>query len=509
MIKVLLVDDEVLALNYLKSMISWEENGYQVIGSVTNGNRALELYEKHKPDIVISDIRMVGMDGLELAMHLKEKNPDVIVILLSAYKDFEYAKKGIQYGVQNYLLKHELSEETLLRELQQTKKYLDQNLEKEKIYQKYFTNQLIYNRAESKKTEKINLGSRIFLIMVHRNSVFKNGNFHELELDIEGLQTVQEEIEKPLEDTVFYISDIKITTNNLIILYRIENTVSKYKVNTLIEQKTRQIAESLQNTREYGINVLYSYEISQREISSIFQNMSGHIRYSLFWKRGERYALSKLPDVGIEEKLVWSEWIGDLENAVYEENQDISELMTYIFEQITYPVYKLEAAKELFYLLENLLRKIEKKEGISRPDVKEEILKIEEIQQYYVSCYVYISQKLHDSESKKYSKLVLNLMRYIRKNYQRELNQELLGDIFQMNGVYLGQLFKKEVGVTCLKYLTNCRIEEAKRLLESGEYSIGEVTEKVGYKTSQYFSQIFVKAVGMKPQEYKNGTKKG
>lgn len=117
MINIMLVDDEVLALDYLKNMVEWEKYGYHIVGCANSGKKALELYDKTTPEIVISDIRMPAMDGLEMTKRLKKKNKDVVVILLSAYKDFEYAKKGIQYGVSDYLLKHELSEEILLEEL--------------------------------------------------------------------------------------------------------------------------------------------------------------------------------------------------------------------------------------------------------------------------------------------------------------------------------------------------------------------------------------------------------
>ena len=114
MIKVMLVDDEVLAVQYMEQIIDWEKEGYQIVGSAFGGRQAIEMYDKYHPDIVISDIRMPGMDGLELTKKLKEKDKEVTIILMSAYKDFEYAKKGIQYGVSNYLLKHEIQEETIL-----------------------------------------------------------------------------------------------------------------------------------------------------------------------------------------------------------------------------------------------------------------------------------------------------------------------------------------------------------------------------------------------------------
>ncbi len=99
MTDIMLVDDEVLALEYLKNMVDWERNGYHVVGCATSGKKALELFDRTHPQIVISDIRMPGTDGLELTRQIKEKDKETVVILLSAYRDFDYAQKGIRYGV--------------------------------------------------------------------------------------------------------------------------------------------------------------------------------------------------------------------------------------------------------------------------------------------------------------------------------------------------------------------------------------------------------------------------
>lgn len=136
MTDIMLVDDEVLALEYLKNMVDWERNGYHVVGCATSGKKALELFDRTHPQIVISDIRMPGTDGLELTRQIKEKDKETVVILLSAYRDFDYAQKGIRYGVSNYLLKHELSSELILKELEEVKEKLERAGNKKKIYQK-------------------------------------------------------------------------------------------------------------------------------------------------------------------------------------------------------------------------------------------------------------------------------------------------------------------------------------------------------------------------------------
>lgn len=506
MVNIMLVDDEVLAMDYLKNMLDWEEHGYHIAGCAANGKRALDLYEKERPEIVISDIRMPGMDGLELARCLKQKNPDVIVILLSAYRDFEYAQKGMQYGVSNYLLKHELSGDTLLAELERVRKQLEIDSRRVKIYQKYFMNQLIYNQADADEMKHIKLGNRLFLIMLHKSSRFFQGSFVEEEWTARELNALSEVLEMELEDKIFYVADVQITSNNLMVLYRIEHTLSKYTVNSLIEQKSMQIRSRLLKIPECRFHIIYSYEIRQKEISSTFRRMSQQIRYALFWELDRGYPLDQLPQE--EEELIWGERIGKLREMLYEEGQNPQSMIKHLFDLTVYPQYRLSACKSLIHLLDNLFREVEEKEGISRGLEEDNRYTIEEVRRYYEEGCTNLYEQIQEKENGKYSKPVLEMIRYIRKNYDKEPSLESMGDMLQMNGVYLGQVFKKEVGVTFLKYLTNVRIEEAKRLLREENLTISKTARLVGYRTSQYFSHIFTKIVGVNPQEYKKWDEK-
>ncbi|MEF2879270.1 MAG: response regulator [Blautia sp.] len=502
MIKIMLVDDEVLALNYLRNLVDWEKLGFEITGCASSGKKALEMYERSRPDVVISDIKMVGMDGLELAMRLKEKDPQLIFLLLSAYQDFEYAKKGIQYGVKNYLLKHELSEETLEKELEQIKEHYYKNSKREKVYQKYLASQLIRNQGNETGKELSTLGNRFCLVMVQRSSRFCDGTLHDTEFTSDVLERLERKAETPEQDILYYVSDVSITGNTVVILYRIDNTASKYLINTLIDQKCRSIKDAWKEAAKGELRILYSEEISQREISSVFRKMAGQIRYSSFWKE-DVCALYKLPQIIPEERVSWGRQLDDLREAVYKNSTEIQEMLVYLFEQVNFPYGRLEGLRELIHLLEQMLCEIEEKEGFIREKRQENCYRLKDIQKYYVTHYVLAAEKIRETEDKKYSKTVVDILRYIRKNYQQELNLDILGDVFQMNGVYLAQIFKKEVGTTFLKYLTGLRMEAAKRLLESGECNITEAAEKVGYKSGQYFSQIFLKNVGMKPQEYR------
>ena len=282
-----------------------------------SGKKALEIYDREKPDIVISDIKMTGMDGLELAKKLKEKNADVVVILLSAYRDFEYAQKGFEYGVSNYLLKHELCEKKLIEELEKAKERLKDSGRKKKIYQKYFAKQLIYNMEDVTEIEEKELGNRFFLILVNKNPVFNNGVFHELPWTYEERENLQRCSEET-EGEIVYVSDVTLTSGNSIILYKIGNINSRYELVNKIENTAKRIVSSLIMEENSSFNIIYSNEIKRAEISSTFQKMSRMIHYSVFWKPRCIYALERLGETGAEEKISWNEQEKELRGIIFE-----------------------------------------------------------------------------------------------------------------------------------------------------------------------------------------------
>ncbi len=499
-ISILLVDDEILALEYMKNAMDWEKHGYQVSGCATSAKKALDLCGKNMPQIVISDIQMPGMDGLELARRLKEKNPDVAVILLTAYKDFEYAQKGIQYGVSNYLVKHELCEETLFAELDRIRERLEREQKREKIYQKYFMNQLIYDHGAAEEYEETGIGNRLFLMLIHKRNPAVCGEMQKEEWNAQEKEALGRAAERPLENKIFYAADIQITPNNWLVLYQIENTPSTSTVNRLIEQKSAETVRELSELPQCCLNVVYSREIAKEEISATFRQMSQQIRHALFWSVNKAFPIQKMP---CEEKKNWSETIKELRKKMYDPEESPHRFAAELMGQIIRD-NQADGWKSLISCLQDLIGELEEREGVRAWREEKKRYTAQEIIQYYEICLESLHRQVCAGEENRYSRTVSEMVRYIRKNYKEEITLELLGEKFQMNGVYLGQMFKKEVGVTFLKYLTNLRMKEAKRLLGEKNSTVAETARLVGYQTSQYFSQIFAKNVGMKPQEYKN-----
>ena len=129
MLKVLIVDDELLVRTNLRYMLDWEANGFSICGEASNGAEAIKLAQKMSPDIILSDIRMPVMDGLELSHQLKKLYPESILIVLSNYDDFEYVKGTLKNGAIDYILKHNLSISTLSEALHRAKEFASKRRE--------------------------------------------------------------------------------------------------------------------------------------------------------------------------------------------------------------------------------------------------------------------------------------------------------------------------------------------------------------------------------------------
>lgn len=132
-IKVMIVDDEILAIEDLEQLIPWRQHGFEIVATATSSQKALELFEKYRPQIIFADIRMPVMDGLEFSRRVLAYRCPVKIILLTAYKDFDYAQQAVAIGVANYLLKHEINETSLIRELQKVRSELESSVRRDAI----------------------------------------------------------------------------------------------------------------------------------------------------------------------------------------------------------------------------------------------------------------------------------------------------------------------------------------------------------------------------------------
>ena len=140
MYKVLIVDDEVLVRVGLKTTIDWEANGFTVVAEASNGEQGYEQYKKFSPDVIITDIKMPKKDGLWLVEKVRKDNPHIKILVLTCYDDFDYARKALKFGVDDYILKSEVEDEELIAVMQSIKKKIDADSGTKQIQDKDLTN---------------------------------------------------------------------------------------------------------------------------------------------------------------------------------------------------------------------------------------------------------------------------------------------------------------------------------------------------------------------------------
>jgi len=509
MIQVLLVDDEVLAINYLKNMIDWNEMGFEIIGEATNGKKALEIYLEKKPQLVISDIKMPIMDGLELTKHIMENGNKAKVLLTTAYKDFEYAKEAIKYGVSNYLLKHEINKNTLTEELEKVKKEIDKDRQIDKIVRARFIKNIFegnYHLGEIDDFDRSKLGEKFVLLVIKtdKSYFFSDKNNDKAKGEFRLIDSLNQ-VSIPLDEKMKYITNLEINNDICVILLGIDEIYSELKLAQLLYEFIGALQENIKETYQNTISVVVTGYKTIDELADAFREASNAIRYTVFKGKESFLGLDKLPIIRPDQQLDLEDYHSRLMTCTREaDSEGVNPIVIELFEKLTAPYWNLSELRHVTIRLNRDLSKLAEEYNMMHDEDDDTSFSVSEIKDYYITKYERYIKHIGKLSKAQYSKPVQNVIEYIIKHYNQEICLEDMGEEFGLNGIYLGQLFKKEVGITFLKYLTNYRIEGAKKLLITGKYNVSEVAERVGYKTAQYFSQIFYKAAGIKPQEYKN-----
>lgn len=519
-IKIMIVDDEVLAIEDLRNLIDWDKHGFEIVAEANNGKKALELYEKYRPQIIFADISMPVMDGLEFSSKVAQYNNNTKIILLTSYKDFEYAKQAVKIGVSNYLLKHEVNEKNLLEELEIIKSKI-QNEERNQGIKRQRIIKMALEGKEFSTNEKDywqknieGLGKNFVLLIVKKDMPYPILNINsideEINADIYGeiLNLKNYSCSKHIN----YIDTVEIKVDLYTILLTLDNINSQRECREILYNTIDQIQKKYRENTKNTISVVVTSTLMNKGgISNTFKRGMKSIGYMMF--------------VGID-KIIWTEELNispiqevrDFENEIHDIYQNIVELnydnvkliIDYIFVKISLPPWDLHGFVKVCKGLIHVLEKFRENNNLTKISDLLELNKID------TSCWYSVNsiRLWFDNEITKamkeveqvnlciYSRKIKMVIQYIQKHYQEEIVIEKVAEAFGMSGVYLSQLFKKETGETFLKYLTSYRVKVAKDLLASNKYSVNEIAVMVGYNTSQYFSKIFHEATSVTPKYF-------
>ena len=536
MIKVFLVEDEVVMRNGIKNNIPWEQEGFEFVGEASDGELAYPLIKREKPDILITDIRMPFMDGLELSRLVKKELPQIKIIILSGYNEFDYAKTAIGIGVTDYLLKP-ISSAKLLEAVKKVADMIEKEQDNARLIERYekemeentlqekhkLWGSLVSNRLST--IELLEKGQRLgmdFTASAYLVFLFK--------LMEEGDATgCSEELNRASEK----VNDLTGAWKNALSFDRspegwafLIKGESEEEVRSTFEEAKKELLELTESYPkvEYfgGIgsvvhrigDIQTSYKEAARAFSNRFFLDANQIADSSEllprWTENDRKIdVSKMLSKKREHELVERFF----KNGTVEEvDSFLDELFQGIGEQNCKSLlYRQYVVMDLFFCATDFLDNLE----IPTANLPEECRDINQIVEKAGSAGELREQigilftetmQLRDGHSKKkYSKLLEYAKSFIDENYKHDdMSLNTVAAQVNISPSYFSTIFSNEMGQTFVEYLTRVRLDKAKELLMCSTMRTAEIGYEVGYKDSHYFSYIFKKIVGCSPKEYRS-----
>lgn len=535
-IKVFLVEDEMVIRRGIKNSIDWEKEGYIFCGEASDGELAYPMIIKEKPDILITDIRMPFMDGLELCKLVKKELPNIKILILSGYDEFDYAKEAIRLGVTEYLLKPISSgkllealngvSESIRREKEDkdlVRKYMEEmreNTEHEK--QKFFEQMIAGNLSmadalETGKKYEMNLSAGMYNLLLFRFTLGeenrKSGELlGEAEYAIEKLTERLEyvfEFQRGVEGWAFLLmadneeqmsERVKELSKDLEEIMKNYSTIAYFGGIGQPVARLRELEESFREA-ERALAARFTMELNRIisvEDIRMAQNVDtlDDIEITSFGEiEKTRTMLEKFLNTGAEDEI--DEFVDVYINELPEENLKSVLMRQYII-------------MDAYIVMMSFCEKIEGIEGEMQAQSEE--LKnsmktsqtLEEIKNYIRMLLKKIIGVRDTISGRRYSDIIEIAKDQIRKTYMSdEISLNTIAAEVGMSPSYFSSIFSKEMGKTFVEYLTEIRMDRAKELLMCSSMKTSEIGYEVGYKDPHYFSYIFKKTQNCTPKEFR------
>lgn len=524
MYKILIVEDEWFTRNSLVTAIDWKKVDCEVVADVEDGREAIELIKELAPDIIISDIRMDEMDGLELCKYISENYPHIRMILVTGYSEFEYAQKALKLGVKDFILKPTDPDELLnavgrltgeiennrirQREFARLQKIVEENIPslKEKFILELVDGKLFDDVEIKQKQEFLNIDFENFYIIageIDSYNEFVNSYDEKLRQVIRlMIKDISMEVINQYGSGNYIEKD-----TNLFLMF-----VKAADVFSMTEDIQQRIMDITETSVSMGISMLTR---GVNSVNNAFHQAVEALRYKFYIGRHSIISFQDLkrnanfdyvtPSVDIN-SIVDSVKIGNSEVALKKLDGIFAKVIDLKPENYN---YIKNIAVEITVLLQRILLDIGEEPNevlLEGTDCYMEISgckTLGDLKSLLKNLILQVTGVIRERDQKHNESVVSRIMEYLQRNYHEDITLDSLGGIVYMNPKYVCRLIKKETGSNFSDILLDIRIEKAKQLIKDTELKTYEVAEKVGIKDSRYFSKVFKKYVGMTPTEYK------
>ena len=540
MLKIFLAEDEVIVRETIKRMIPWENLGFELVGEAADGEMALPLLLRQKPDLLITDIKMPFMDGLTLAKVAKKEIPGLKVVILSGYDDFSYAKQAINIGVEDYLLKP-ITKDALIERLTEIRSRYEHEKTQKEYYEKFHREMQAYEKNSSRdffealvsgsmdmmeiyrRSEKLGLdivaeAYNVLIFTMNCEEDFSGQREGYSEWEAESLELLEEFFS---ENTSAMLFRCNIFSYGVLIKGQKEtigeNTRSCVsEIQRILDRKEQkrqwfvaagepverlsQIQKSYYSASRafsqrylYDENILYYDEMASMEKKNVTEDDSTYLQ-KVDVNALNPAILQKFLSNGLLEET--ENFVKDYFYAIGQEPLESLVFRNYVTLNVRFSV--MSFLKEIGCDTRTL-------EQEDTEDVLSESSKSLENAIAYAEKIISQAIALRDQNSGNKNRSILKTaVDFIDSHYMEEdMSLNKAANAANVSANHFSALFSQNMGQTFIEYLTNLRMNKAKEYLRCTSMRSSEIAGEIGYKDAHYFSYLFKKTQGMTPSDYR------
>ncbi len=542
MLKIFLAEDEVIVRETIKRMIPWEELGFELVGEAADGEMALPLLIRQKPDLLITDIKMPFMDGLTLAKLAKKELPELKIVILSGYDDFNYAKQAINIGVEDYLLKP-ITKNALIERLSEIRSRYEHEKTQKEYYEKFQREMQAYEKNSSrdffealvrgsmdmmevyKKAEKLGVdivaeAYNILIFTMNSEEDFSGQKEGYSEWEAESLEMLEEFFSGHPSAMLFRSNifsygvllkgqkeSIKEITKECVgkiqgILKRKESKREWFLAVGQPVERLSQIKKSYHTaSRAFSQRYLYGENILYYDEMEMMEHRSGQAdtNDNAYLKKVDVNALNpailqKFLSNGIQEEI--ENFVKDYFYAIGQEPMESLVFRNYVILNVRFSVITF---------LKGLGCDTEGMESENTEEILVESGKNIENAIAYAEKMISRAITIRDQNSGNKNRSILKTaVDFIDEHYMDEdISLNTAANVANVSSNHFSALFSQNMGQTFIEYLTSLRMNKAKELLRCTGMRSSEIAGEIGYKDAHYFSYLFKKTQGMTPSDYR------
>ena len=533
--KVFLVEDEYIVREGIKNNIDWEKNGYDFCGEASDGELAFPMISEKRPDIVITDIRMPFMDGIELSRMIKEEYPEIKIIILSGHEEFEYAKVAIQIGVEEYLLKpingdellqvvnrvaQKIKEENDSRETPQEGEG-DENFEYAKrqlLSSLIDDNASLSDALEQGKKIHLNLMAQCYNIMMLKLQR-KNKEQGFSQRIVELYKTMEEILEEQEGQSIMFDR----APEGKVILFMGSGEEEIRRNMDVFAGRFREILPEYEDVTYFGSVGVPVMRL--RKLGESYEAASHGFSYRFLTEPNQIVDNHTVFDQARDEnKFSCSIGSVDIQNLDKQKIEsflkggEMDEIQFFVEEYMKKTgdagknsmIFRQYIVMDMFFAASHFLTQItdgreQLGEPFESPEQMQKIVSDLEATVVYIKELFTKVMQVRDAQTTEHnSDVVENAKKYISDNYHdEELTLNTVAHEVNVSPNHLSAMFSQKTGQTFVKYLTDVRMHRAKELLKCTSKRSNEICEEVGYRDPHYFSHLFKKNVGCSPMQYR------